>query len=116
MWLGAGGDSLAVAGRPAAINAAALRLHLQAVPVSDIVPDPVASAGPVAAAKRVQLSEGVAAGPPLVAASLPELGRVLRNLLSNAIRHTRTASSISRRTSRTSTSCCGWQTRAGASR
>ena len=34
VWLGAGGDSLAVAGRPAAINAAALRLHLQAVPRS----------------------------------------------------------------------------------
>ncbi len=69
------------------INARALRLSLQEVPLADLVSDAVASAQPVAAAKGVRLT-GHAAGSPVVQASIPELGRVLGNLLSNAIRHT----------------------------
>lgn len=67
------------------INAVALRPHLQAVPVSDVVSDAVASAGPVAAAKRVQLSGGCCrpASGGGAARARPGLG----NLLSHAIRH-----------------------------
>ena len=70
------------------INAHALQLTLRDVPLADLLSDALASAAPVAAAKGVRLTG--AAGPdlPTVRVSEPELGRVLRNLLSNAIRHT----------------------------
>ena len=52
-----------------------------------MVSDAVASAVVVARARRVRVvAEPVAY--PMVAGSEPELGRVLRNLLANAIRHT----------------------------
>ena len=70
------------------INASALRLTLQEISLADVVSDAVASATPVAAAKGVRLVGDAAGGLPSVEGSLPELGRVLRNLLSNAIRHT----------------------------
>lgn len=70
------------------INASALRLTLQEISLADVVSDAVASATPVAAAKGVRLVGNAAGGLPPVEGSLPELGRVLRNLLSNAIRHT----------------------------
>jgi signal transduction histidine kinase len=69
------------------INAGALRLSLENVSLADVVSDAVATATPVAQAKGVRL----VAEPgeyPCVRASEPELGRVLRNLLVNAIRHT----------------------------
>ena len=70
------------------INASALRLTLAEVSLADVVSDAVASAAPVAAAKGVRLVGGASGGLPPIEGSLPELGRVLRNLLSNAIRHT----------------------------
>lgn len=70
------------------INASALHLSMREVSLADLVSDALASASPVAAAKGVRLTGGVCAGLPPVEGSLPELGRVLRNLLSNAIRHT----------------------------
>ncbi len=69
------------------INAGALDLALAAVSLADVVSDAVASAQPLAAAKGVRLAAG-AQGSPVVQGSVPELGRVLRNLLTNAIRHT----------------------------
>jgi len=69
------------------INAGALRLTLETVSLADVVSDAVATAAPVARAKGVRLL----AEPgeyPAVRASEPELGRVLRNLLVNAVRHT----------------------------
>jgi signal transduction histidine kinase len=69
------------------INAGALRLTLEAVSLADVVSDAVATAAPVARAKGVRLM----AEPgeyPVVRASEPELGRILRNLLVNAVRHT----------------------------
>jgi signal transduction histidine kinase len=69
------------------INAGALQLSLDSVDLADVVSDAVASAAPVAAASGVNL----VAEPgryPAVQASETELGRVLRNLLANAIRHT----------------------------
>lgn len=77
------------------INASALNLSLQEVSLADVVSDALASASPVAAAKGVRLVGGAEEGVPVVAASLPELGRVLRNLLSNAIRHTPTDGVVS---------------------
>ena len=69
------------------INAGALQISLDAVSLGDVVSDAVASAVPVARARRVRVvAEPVAY--PMVAGSEPELGRVLRNLLANAIRHT----------------------------
>ena len=69
------------------INAGALRLSLETVPLGDVVSDAVASASPVAAARGVRV---VAAetGWPTVRGSEPELSRVVANLLRNAIRHT----------------------------
>jgi len=69
------------------IQVGALPLTLEQVTLADVVSDAVASATPVAAAKGVELV-AEPAGYPTVAASEPELGRVLLNLLSNAIRHT----------------------------
>ncbi len=70
------------------INAAALHLSMQEVSLADVISDAIASAFPLAAAKGVRLVGGVDGGPLPIAGSQPELGRVLRNLLSNAIRHT----------------------------
>jgi len=69
------------------ITAGAMRLSLNAVPLGDLVSDAIASAEPLAAAKRVRLmaEDG---GWPTVLGSVPELSRVLANLLRNAIRHT----------------------------
>lgn len=69
------------------INAGALRLSLAAVSLGDVVSDAVASARPLAAARRVSL---VAANGswPIVRGSERELSRIVLNLLRNAIRHT----------------------------
>jgi signal transduction histidine kinase len=69
------------------INAGALHVILHNVPLADVVSDAVAAAAPVASAKRVRL-EARPAGYGVVRGSEPELGRVLANLLLNAIRHT----------------------------
>jgi signal transduction histidine kinase len=69
------------------INAGALRLTLAAVALGDVVSDAVASAAPVAAAKRVRLVAAPGAWP-TVRGSEPELSRIVANLLRNAIRHT----------------------------
>jgi len=70
------------------IQAGALRLDPERVPLADLVSDAVAGASVAAAAKGVQL-EGTAASPsPMVELSTPEMSRVVRNLLDNAIRHT----------------------------
>jgi len=69
------------------IHAGALRLSLAAVPLCDVVSDAVATAAPMAQAKGVT----VQARPDdygVVRASEAELGRVLANLLVNAVRHT----------------------------
>ncbi|HEX5116073.1 MAG TPA: HAMP domain-containing sensor histidine kinase [Pseudonocardiaceae bacterium] len=69
------------------ITAGALRLSLSAVPLRDVVSDSVAAAMPVAERKRVKVFADVQAWP-VVLGSDPELARIVRNLLSNAIRHT----------------------------
>jgi signal transduction histidine kinase len=70
------------------IEADALHLSLVPVPLAELVSDAVSSAGPVARAKGVRLSGRVAGRPPDVPGSPPELSRVVRNLVDNAIRYT----------------------------
>jgi signal transduction histidine kinase len=70
------------------IHAGALRLHLDAVSIADVVSDAVATVSPTAAAKGVRILAEDAGSWPVVQGSDPELGRVVRNLLANAIRHT----------------------------
>ena len=69
------------------ITAGALRLSLSAVALQDVVGEAVAVEGVVAAHKRVTLCAEANTWP-VVLGSDPELARVVRNLLSNAIRHT----------------------------
>lgn len=70
------------------INASALNLDLQEVSLADVLSDAVVTAQPVAAAKGVTLLGQRPGGIPMVRGSVPELGRVMSNLLSNAVRHT----------------------------
>ena len=70
------------------IHAGALGLSPEPVPLADVVGEAVAGASVAASAKGVVL-EGRADEPsPMVDLSTPEMARVVRNLLDNAIRHT----------------------------
>jgi signal transduction histidine kinase len=69
------------------ITAGALQLTMSAVPLRDVVSDAVAAQSPVAERKRVRVLENGEAWP-VVSGSDPELARIVRNLVSNAIRHT----------------------------
>ncbi|MGH2732741.1 MAG: sensor histidine kinase [Actinomycetota bacterium] len=70
------------------INAGALQLHLERVSLGDLVSDAIAAASPMAAAKGVRLEGRLTCVAPELDLSPPEITRVLRNLLENAIRHT----------------------------
>jgi signal transduction histidine kinase len=69
------------------IHAGALRLSCQAVDLGDIIGEALTSAEPLARAGSVQL-RGYSHVPLEVFADTAEVGRALRNLLVNAIRHT----------------------------
>jgi signal transduction histidine kinase len=69
-------------------HAGALRLEFSAVSLADLVSDALSGSAPVAEAKGVQLVGRMVGPPPEIEASAPEVLRVLRNLLENAIRHT----------------------------
>lgn len=69
------------------IQADAVNLQLEPGSLGDIVSDALAAAQPLAAAQGVHLS-GRLITPPPVDVAIAELGRVLGNLLDNAIRHT----------------------------
>lgn len=70
------------------IQAGALRLELEEASLPDLVSDALAAADPVASAKGVRLEGHLDGAPPDLVLSTPEVSRVLRNLLENAIRHT----------------------------
>ena len=70
------------------INSGTLKLELERVSLSDLVSDAVAAASGVAQAKGVRLRGNVDGRAPELHLSAPEMARVLRNLLENAIRHT----------------------------
>ncbi len=69
------------------IHAGALRLARRMVGLEDLVAEVVASAEPVARAKGVRLTGAAVRGMPVFVDSA-EMGRALRNLVTNAIRHT----------------------------
>ena len=69
------------------ITAGALQLTMSAVPLRDVVSDAVAAQAPVAHEKMVKVL-ATAESWPVVSGSDPELARIVRNLVSNAIRHT----------------------------
>jgi signal transduction histidine kinase len=70
------------------IQAGALHLELERIPLDELVSDAVAGVSLAATAKGVQLRGDVASPTPIVEISIPEMARVVRNLLDNAIRHT----------------------------
>lgn len=70
------------------IQAGALDLDLQPVGLADLVSDAIAATGLAADARGVVLQGELHEPAPEVAASVPDLARVIRNLLDNAIRHT----------------------------
>ena len=69
------------------ITAGALRLTMAAVPLREVVGDALAAQTAVARRKRVRVLTDAEVWP-TVLGSDTELGRVVRNLLANAIRHT----------------------------
>ena len=69
------------------IHAGALRLSRHMVGLEDLVTEVVASAEPVARSKGVRLTGAAVRGMP-VFIDTAEMGRALRNLVTNAIRHT----------------------------
>jgi signal transduction histidine kinase len=70
------------------IQAGSLALDLEQVPLDELIGDAIAGAAVAAAAKNIDLRGEVSEPPPLVELSTPEMTRVVRNLLDNAIRHT----------------------------
>jgi len=70
------------------IQAGALNLDLEQIALDELVSDAVAGVSIAASAKGVDLRGEVATPTPVVELSIPEMARVVRNLLDNAIRHT----------------------------
>jgi signal transduction histidine kinase len=69
------------------IHAGALRLSPRPVAIGELIGEALTSAEPLARAKRVQLRGSWAACPPVLV-DAAEVGRAIRNLVTNAIRHT----------------------------
>ena len=70
------------------ISSGALQLTLSAIPLGEVVSEALAAEAATAARKGVRLQADAGSDWPVVQGSDPELARVVRNLLSNAIRHT----------------------------
>jgi signal transduction histidine kinase len=70
------------------IEAGTLAVSVERVALDELVSDVVASAAVMAGAKGVRVDGRLDVRSPVVAGSAPELTRVVRNLLDNAIRHT----------------------------
>lgn len=70
------------------IHAGALRLRLEPVAMTDVVREAIASVRPAAEVGEVRVDLSADAESPLVLGAAPELTRVVRNLLGNAVRHT----------------------------
>jgi len=71
------------------IQAGALRLNLERSSIGDLVSDAVAAAEPMARRRGVSLEGRLEEPIPELVLSMPEISRVIRNLLENAIRHSR---------------------------
>lgn len=70
------------------IQSGALALDIESVALDELVGDAVAGAAIAASAKGIDLRGEVSEPSPVVELSTPEMVRVVRNLLDNAIRHT----------------------------
>jgi signal transduction histidine kinase len=70
------------------IQSGALALDIESVALDELVGDAVAGAAIAASAKGIDLRGEVGEPSPVVELSTPEMVRVVRNLLDNAIRHT----------------------------
>jgi signal transduction histidine kinase len=70
------------------IQSGALSLDIESVALDELVGDAVAGAAIAASAKGIDLRGEVGEPSPVVELSTPEMVRVVRNLLDNAIRHT----------------------------
>jgi signal transduction histidine kinase len=70
------------------ITAGSLILELERVSLGDLVSDALSSASSLATAKGVRLEGQLTGTSPELELSARDMGRVLRNLLENAIRHT----------------------------
>jgi signal transduction histidine kinase len=96
------------------IHAGALRLSRRPVSLGDLIDEALTSAEPLAEAKGVRLNGSWTDCPPVLA-DAAEVGRALRNLVINAIRHTPTGGAVEvlgdaesgRATVRVSDSCGG---------
>ncbi|HSZ41831.1 MAG TPA: HAMP domain-containing sensor histidine kinase [Trebonia sp.] len=75
------------------IHAGTLRLSPRLVGLEDLVAEVIASAEPVARAKGIRLVGSAVRGMPVLI-DTAELGRAVRNLVTNAIRHTPTEGTI----------------------
>jgi signal transduction histidine kinase len=72
----------------AQMQAGGLRLHREATSLNDLISDTVESFSSAIASRRIQLAGDVAPGVDPVVLDPARIGRVLSNLLSNALRHT----------------------------
>jgi signal transduction histidine kinase len=71
------------------IQGGSLALSYEAVPLDELVADAISGAGVAAQAKSIEVRSQMRRDPPpTVELSTPEMARVVRNLLDNAIRHT----------------------------
>lgn len=71
------------------IQAGSLALHYEAVPLDELVADAISGASVAAVVKGISVhTQTRTSAPAVVELSTPEMARVVRNLLDNAIRHT----------------------------
>jgi signal transduction histidine kinase len=75
------------------IHAGTLRLSPRLVGLEDLIADVLASAEPVARSKGIRLAGSAVRGMPVLI-DTAEMGRAVRNLVSNAIRHTPASGTI----------------------
>jgi signal transduction histidine kinase len=75
------------------IHAGALRLSRRLIGLEDLVADVVASTEPVARARGIRLTGSAVRGMPVLI-DTAEMGRAVRNLVTNAIRHTPSGGTI----------------------
>ncbi|HZA20653.1 MAG TPA: HAMP domain-containing sensor histidine kinase [Actinomycetota bacterium] len=77
------------------IDAGTLHLEMQRASLGDIVSDALSAAAASARARGVRLEGRLMSEAPELELSVPEVARVLRNLLENAIRHTPSDGTVS---------------------